>query len=84
MEQHTLQHYLEEALGGLSLLNCEMYMQSLGVVCQNRQQQKMGIYHRERNCYRPAKIVGEIFSATVAVTVTEKYSKLIIFRYRYR
>eukprot|EP00971_Amphidinium_carterae_P075154 1485516-Amphidinium_carterae.1 len=41
-------------------------------------------YHRERNCYRPGKFVGELFSATVTVTVTEKYPELIIFRYRYR
>eukprot|EP00971_Amphidinium_carterae_P060455 1196574-Amphidinium_carterae.1 len=28
--------------------------------------------------------MGELFSATVTVTVTKKYSELIIFRYRYR
>eukprot|EP00971_Amphidinium_carterae_P001666 33509-Amphidinium_carterae.1 len=30
------------------------------------------------------KIFGELFSATVTVTVTRKYSELIIFRCRYR
>eukprot|EP00971_Amphidinium_carterae_P051427 1012883-Amphidinium_carterae.1 len=29
------------------------------------------IYHRERNCYRPGKIMGELYSATVAITVTK-------------
>eukprot|EP00971_Amphidinium_carterae_P307586 6112437-Amphidinium_carterae.1 len=35
-------------------------------------------YHRERNCYRPGKMMGELFCATVTVTVTQKYSESFI------